>query len=175
MLAISLVYYYFIFSQLRPSLIRSLRQSPATTTDLLDILQLKYRCCGIDNKDDYNNISLDAFPSSCCRVPNCGHDIDINNGSNNTISLMHTNGCYPIVEKYLTIELWILTGVAGLCALLQILAIGLLCILNQRYKKFDNNPKFVINHIAAGVPINSKNNKQGLSKTIEDTIEINQI
>ena len=182
MLAISLVYYYFILSQLRPSLIHSLRQSPAITADLLDILQLKYRCCGLNNKDDYNNLSLDPFPSSCCRVPNCWQDPDINNnnnnnnnGSNNTISSIHTNGCYPMIEKYLITELWIVTGVVGLCAVLQILAIVSLCILSQRYKKFDDNPKFVINHLATGVPINSNNNIQGLSKTIEETIEITQI
>lgn len=175
MLAITLVYYYFILSQLRPSLIHSLRQSPTITTDLLSFLQLKYKCCGINDKDDYNKLPLDSFPSSCCRTQNCSHDMAVNS-SNNTITSMHTNGCYPKIEKYLTIELWVLSGIAALCAILQILGISLLCILNQRYKKFDDSPKLMINHLTAGVPINNNNNNiQGLPKNIEETIEITQI
>jgi len=100
-----------------------------------------------------------------------------NNGSNNTVSLIHTNGCYSVIEKFITIELWTLIGITGLCALLQILAIRLMCILNQRYKKLDDNPKFAIDQLASGVPINGNgnNNMQGSSKTIEETVEITQI
>jgi hypothetical protein len=93
---------------------------------------------------------------------------------------MHTNGCYPVIEKIVIVELWILVGIVAICALLQILAITLMCILNQRYKKLDDNPKFTISHLTAGVPINgsvnnSNNNIQGSSKTIEETVEITQI
>jgi len=100
-----------------------------------------------------------------------------NNSSNNTVSLIHTNGCYSVIEKFITIELWTLIGITGLCALLQILAITLMCILNQRYKKLDDNPKFAIDQLASGVPINGNgnNNMQGSSKTIEETVEITQI
>jgi hypothetical protein len=179
MFTILFLYYYLILPQLRPLLIHSLQKSPSTTSNLLNIIQLRYTCCGINNKDDYNNISLDPFPSSCCRVPNCWHDTHINNnnGSNNTLSLMHTNGCYPIIDKYVTIELWTLVGIAGLCIPLQILAVTLMCILNQRYKKLDDNPKFTINQLASGVPINGHGNDniQGSSKTIEETVEITQI
>jgi hypothetical protein len=52
-----------------------------------------------------------------------------------------------------------------------------MCTLYQRYKKLDDDPKFVINHIAAGIPINdnNNNNNQGSSQTIEETVEITQI
>jgi hypothetical protein len=182
MFIVLFLYYYLIFPQLRTLLIRSLQQSPSATSNSLDNLQLKYTCCGINGKNDYNNLSLDHFPSSCCRVPNCWHDTDINNhnGLNNTASLTHTNGCYPVIEKIVIVELWILVGIVAICALLQILAITLMCILNQRYKKLDDNPKFTISHLTAGVPINgsvnnSNNNIQGSSKTIEETVEITQI
>jgi len=137
MFIVSVLYYFVILPQLRALLIQTLQQTPLSTSNLLDNLQLKYTCCGINGKDDYNNLPLDPFPSSCCRVPNCWRDTDINNhiGSNNTISLMHTNGCYSIIDKYVTIELWVLVGVAGVCALLQFLAIVLMCTLYQRYKK----------------------------------------
>ncbi|CAF1337367.1 unnamed protein product [Adineta steineri] len=178
MLAISILYYYFVFSQLRSLLVHSFQQSPAATASLLDSFQLKYKCCGIDNKDDYNSISSDSFPSSCCQEPNCLHTKDVNNNSTslmNSKSLLHTNGCYPIVKKYLTIELLLLMGVTGLCALLHFLAIILLCILNQRYKKFDDIPKIMIHHLASGVPINSNNYVQNVSKTIHEPVEITQI
>jgi hypothetical protein len=177
MFTVLFLYYYLILPQLHPLLIHSLQKSPSTTTNLLDPIQLRYTCCGINNKDDYKNLSLDPYPSSCCRVSNCWQD---NNNSNNTISLMHTNGCYPIIDKYVTIELWTLVGITGICALLQILAITLMCILTQRYKKIDDHPKFSINQLASGVPlnvnpINNNNNMLSSSKTIEETVEITQI
>jgi hypothetical protein len=178
MFIVSILYYFIILPQLRPLLIRTLQQTPLSTSNLLDTLQLKYACCGINNKDDYNNLSLDPFPASCCRVPNCWVDTDINShsGSNNTISLMHANGCYSIIEKYVTIELWILTGITAFCAFVQLLAIMLMCTLYQRYKKLDDDPKFVINQFAGGIPINASNNNiQNSSHTIEETVEITQI
>jgi hypothetical protein len=178
MFIVSLLYYFVILPQLRPLLLRTLQQSPLSTVNLLDNLQLKYTCCGINGKDDYNNLPLDPFPFSCCRVPNCWSDTDINNhdGSNSTISLMHTTSCYSIIEKHVTIELWILVGVAGVCAFLQLLAMILMCTLYQRFKKLDNDPKFVINHLPGGIPINDNNNNiQNSSQTIEETVEITQI
>jgi len=178
MFIVSLLYYFIILPQLRSLLTHTLQQSPLSTSNLLDILQLKYTCCGINGKDDYNNLSLDPFPSSCCRVPNCWRDTDINNhsGSNNTISLMHMNSCYPIIDKYVTIELWILVGVSGFCALLQMLTMILMCTLYKRYKKLDDDPKFTINQLSTGMPINDPNNNiQGSSQTMEETVEITQI
>ena len=181
MCLVALLYYFIVLPQLRSLLLRSLQQSPWVTSLLLDRLQSKYACCGILSQDDFTNLPLDPKPSSCCRVPNCWRDTDINdhNGSNNTMSLMHSTGCYPIVERYITIELWILLGIAGLCALLQLFAILFMCTLYQRYKEFDDNPKFVINHLASGVPIDPNHNKnnpfQSSTQTIEETVEITQI
>ena len=181
MFTILFLYYYLILPQLHPLLIHSLQKSPSTTSSLLDKLQSRYSCCGINNKEDYKNVSLNSFSASCCRVPNCWQDTinNNNNSSNNTISLMHTDGCYPVIVKYVTIELWTLVGIIGLCTFLQILAITLMCILNQRYKKLDDNPKFSINQLAAGVPINgmvnNNNNIQTSSKTNKETVEITQI
>ncbi len=179
-LTILFLYYYFILPQLSSLLIHSLQRSPTITSNLLDSIQLRYTCCGINNKDDYHNLSLDPFPSSCCRISDCWHDTDVNknNSSNKTMPSIHPNGCYPIIDQYVTIELWTFVGITGLCAFLQLLAITLMCILNQRYKKLDeNNPKFTINQFAASVPINGSidNNIQGSSKTIEETVEITQI
>ncbi|UJR07783.1 hypothetical protein I4U23_012065 [Adineta vaga] len=180
MFVVSLLYYFVILPQLPLLLKRTLEQSPLSTTTLLDTLQSKYTCCGINNKDDYNTLSLDPFPASCCRVPNCWRDTDINNHisiANQTESLMYKNGCYSVIDRYVTIELWILVGISGLCALLQILALMFMCTLYQRYKKLDDDPKFVINHLTAGIPINSDidKNVQGSSQTIEETVEITQI
>ena len=127
-----------IFPDLPKLLSRSLQQS--TTPNLLDNIQLTYKCCGINGKDDYNNLPINPFPSSCCRVPNCWNNT---NNNNDTESIMYTNGCYhPHIEKYVIIELWVLVGIVAVCALLQIFAITLMCILNQRYKNLDDNPKF---------------------------------
>ena len=91
---------------------------------------------------------------------------------------MYWKGCYPIIDKYVTLQLWTLLAIAGLCAVFQFLAIILMCILNQRYKKLDDNdPKLAVAQLASGVPINSsvENNIQGSSTTIEETVEITQI
>ncbi|CAF1219507.1 unnamed protein product [Rotaria sp. Silwood1] len=183
MFTILILYYYVVFPQLHIFLIRSLHQSPSITRNLLDFLQTKYTCCGINNKDDYNNLLLDSLPSSCCRVSNCWRDTGINNntGLNTTMSLMHTDGCYPIVNKYITFECLIIGGITGLCALLQILAITFMCILNQRYQKSDDNQKFVISHIGIdssfneNINNNNNNNIQGSSNTIEEIVEVTQI
>jgi hypothetical protein len=92
--------------------------------------------------------------------------------------LIHPNGCYSIIEQYVTIELWTFIGITGACALFQFIAVTLMCVLNQRYKNLDeNNSKFAINQLATGVPINGNadNNLQGSSKTIEEAVEITQI
>lgn len=180
MFIVLFLYYYLILPQLRPLLVHTLQRSPSTTSNLLDIIQFRYFCCGINSKNDYKNLSLDPLPSSCCRVPNCWHEADMNrnNSSNTTMPLMYSSGCYPIIHQYVTIEVWTLVGITGLCALLQLLAVMLMCIFNQRYKKLDdNNPKFAINQLTSGVPINSgvDTNIQGSSKTIEETVEITQI
>ena len=145
-LTVLVLYYFYILPQLPFLLLRSLRQSPVPTSHLLDTIQSRYACCGISGYDDYRNLSLNALPSSCCRVPNCWHDTNVNTpyDANATLSSMHGNGCYGIIEKYVTSELWILIGVASICALLQLLAITLMCILYQRYKQVDDDPKFII-------------------------------
>jgi hypothetical protein len=54
----------------------------------------------------------------------------------------------------------------------------LMCILNQHYKKLNDNPKCVTNQLVAGVPLNeniNNNNNQCSSKIIEETVEITQI
>ncbi|CAF1556399.1 unnamed protein product, partial [Adineta ricciae] len=79
MFVISLLYYFVILPQLPFLLKRTLQQNPLTTSTLLDPLQSKYTCCGFNNKDDYATVSLNPFPTSCCRVPNCWQDTDINN------------------------------------------------------------------------------------------------
>ncbi|CAF3089025.1 unnamed protein product [Rotaria sp. Silwood2] len=182
MFAILLLYYYVIFPQLHIFLTGSLHQSRSITINFLDYLQSKYACCGINNKDDYKNFSLDSLPLSCCRVSNCWRDIGINNnnGSNNTMSLIHTDGCYSIVNQYVTFEFLIIGGVTGLCALLQILAITFMCILNQRHQKSDDNQKFVISHLGTDSSFNeninnNNNNIQDSSSTIEEIVEVTQI
>ena len=181
---ISILYYYQILPQLSSLLLRSLRQNPLSTSQALHHLQSKYSCCGILSKDDYNNLSLDPLPSSCCRSSNCWHETDLNkkDGSNSTVSSIHSNGCYPVVEKFVTIEVWIVFGVAAICAFLQFLVIVLMCILCQRYRKIDDDhPKFAISHLPMGSPINenvnNNNNNQfeGSTQTIEETVEITQI
>jgi hypothetical protein len=177
MLAVSLLYYYFILSQLRLLLFRSLRESPVATVRLLDVLQLKYVCCGIDGKNDYKSLPLDSFPASCCREPNCWNDVDWNNTtrSNNTMSTMHTNGCYTMIKEHLTIELWVLIGVTGVCSLLQVFAVLSLCVLNERYRKSDDVPKLTINQLTAGVPINSDSHVPSAPRMMQEPLEITQI
>lgn len=163
--------------QLQPLLVRNMQKSPLMTSNLLDSIQSRYNCCGIGSKDDYNHLSLTPLPSSCCRVDNCWSDTDTNK-NNSSIPSMHEKGCYPIIDQYVTLQLWTFIGITALCALLQFLAITLMCVLNQRYKKFnENDPKFTVTQLASGVPINSKmeNEIPGSTTTIEETVEITQI
>lgn len=171
MFTVLFLYYYLIFPQLHSLLLNSLEKSPVTTSNLLDSIQLRYTCCGIDSKDDYKNLSLDSYPSSCCRIPNCWKDTNLNKNSNDTISSIHPYGCYSVIDKYISIELWTLVSITGICALLQILAITLMCILTQRYKKFDDHPKLTINQLVTGVPLNTNT----IHNHNEEPVEITQI
>ena len=173
---IALLYYFFVLPQLRSLLVRSLHQAPLPASKALDTLQSLHTCCGIDGKDDYRNLSAELLPPSCCRAgEKCWEDVKFNQSN----STAHANGCYPIVEEYVLLEVWVLLGVAGLCALLQALAIGSLCVLSQRYRKLDEDPKFAVGQLAAGVPLNEKTDGsppfEGSSQTLEETVEITQI
>ncbi|CAF1603440.1 unnamed protein product [Rotaria magnacalcarata] len=167
-LIVSLFYYFATLPKLSTLLIPTLRQPSQSINDL----QSKYNCCGINDKDDYINLRLDPLPSSCWR------DSDINdyNGSNSTKQLIHIDGCFPLISRSVTIELLGLIGGTSFSVLLQILAITFVCCLYQRFKKFDNDPNFVINHLAGEKSMNdSYGCMKGSSKTIEETVEITQI
>ena len=135
------------------------------------------------SKDDYHNLSLDPLPSSCCRLPNCWNEKDLNtNGTNNAIPSIHPNGCYPVVERFVLVELWILFGLAAISSLLQFLIIIFMCVLCQRYRKIDDDPKFAIGHLPGTTPINenvnnnnNNDNFEGSTQTIEETVEVTQI
>lgn len=178
MLIASLLYYVEILPELRPLLKDTLSRAPSSTLHLINNFQSKYSCCGINDKDDYKLNQIDLLPKSCCRSQNCSYDTDTNDfhNSNNTISSIYTNGCYQFINRYVTLELWMCIGITGCCAFLELLAAMLVCTLYQRYEKFDDYPKFVINRIGTGKSIDESNdNIQGSSKTIEETVEITQI
>lgn len=181
---ICVLYYFQILPQLSSLLFRSLRQHPLSTSNALHHIQSKYSCCGIVSKDDYHNLAVDPLPSSCCRLPNCWNEKDLNtNGTNNnTMASIHPNGCYPIVERFVLIELWILFGIAALSVVLQFLIVVFMCVLSHRYRKHDNEPKFAISHLAPTTPINenvnNNNNNEnfdGSQQTIVETVEVTQI
>lgn len=168
------LYYFVILPQLRPLLTHTFQRSPTLTGNLLDSIQSRYSCCGINNINDYTKLTIPKFPNSCCRMPNCSNENQTIDSNDET---MFTRGCYPIIERYVQIELWTLVVITGVCALLQIFAIILMCILNERYKKMDENPNFTINQMITGTPINanSENNFQSSTKTLEEPVEITQI
>jgi len=183
---ICVLYYFQILPQLSSLLFRSLRQHPLSTSNALHHIQSKYSCCGIVSKDDYHNLALDPLPSSCCRLPNCWNEKDLNtNGTNNnTMASIHPNGCYPIVQRFVLIELWILFGIAALSVVLQFLIVVFMCVLSHRYRKHDDDePKFAISHLVPTTPINenvnnNNNNNEnfdGSQQTIVETVEVTQI
>ena len=165
---ISLLYYFLILPKLRFLLVRTLHQTPLSTSNLLDNLQMKYTCCGINSKDDYKDLSLDPLPGSCCRVPYCWRDTDINfhSGLNTTISLIHSNGCYSIIDRYVTIELWILIVVSGCCTLIQFFLMIVLCKLYRRFKNIDDDNDIQPKFVSHGVSIDNS------SRTIEEITQI---
>jgi hypothetical protein len=182
MCVISLLYHHYVLPQLRVLLVRSLDEHPLSTSNTLATLQSRYTCCGINGKDDYTKLTLDPLPVSCCRSSDCWHENRHEQSSNRSVELIHTNGCYPIVDYVVTNEVWILLTVAAVAALLQIFLIGLSCILCHRYRKFDDNPKFAINQLTkdtiANENINNNNNNNNLdgsSQTLDETLEITQI
>ena len=77
-----------------------------------------------------------------------------------------------MMEIYLIVELWILAGLAGICAIFQFFAIGFLCVLYQRLKKFDEHSKFTIHHLSNDLPIGE--NYSQIQSSIQ-TMEITQI
>lgn len=182
MFAILFLYYYFNFPGLRERLVSSLRQSPSNITALLDYFQFKHLCCGINNKDDYKNLSLALFSQPCYLQLNSLNKTDINNnGLNNTNLLMDTGDCYSVVERYITFELQTIGVIICVCVFLQKLAITSMCVLNQRHQKFDENKKFMISRLddeaLSNENVNNSNNNNihDSCKTIDEMIEVTQI
>ncbi|CAM4764710.1 unnamed protein product [Rotaria magnacalcarata] len=182
MFAILFLYYYLNFSGLRERLVSALQQSSSKTKKLLDDIQSKHLCCGINNKDDYKNLSLALFPQSCYLQLNYLNKTDINNtGLNNTNLLMNTGGCNSIVNDYITFQLWTAGVIICVSVFLQILAITSMCVLNQRHQKFDENKNFMISRLDdetlsnENVNNNNNNNIHDSCKTIDEMIEVTQI
>lgn len=178
MLIVSLLYYFTTLPELKTLLSRTFQQQSLSTSKSFDILQLKYNCCGINGKDDYTNSSSGYIPPSCCHKSQCSFDIITNdyNSLNGTEQSIYLYGCYSIINRYVNIELLIIIGVTVFNFLLETLTITCMCSLYQRYRKFDGDPKFVINHLTHRKSMNdSDDNIKGSSKTIEETVEITQI
>lgn len=170
MLILSILYYFILFPQLNSLLLRTLHQFPLQTSNYLDHFQTKYSCCGFWKKDEYLNLPLDPYPSSCCRIPNCWRDNDINTdtSSNISLSLMHSKGCFPLIEKFLRIELGILIGVTGLCTLIEFVIISIMLSLQRRFEESTDRPKFLVSHRGQEGSINTID-RQGSNETVEIT------
>ena len=150
------------------------------------MLQSRYACCGIYSKDDYNTMSANLLPSSCCRVANCWNltESNVKIISEDATSPIHTEGCFSTIRQYIFIQIWTVFGVAAVSAFLQFIALTSMCTLCERYRKFDQGPKFTLSQLnSSGITsnenANSNNNNnsdiQGSSQTIEETVEVTQI
>ncbi|CAF0724538.1 unnamed protein product [Didymodactylos carnosus] len=165
--------HYYVEAKNTSSLLAlsSISSQPYSAIKALDYFQEKYQCCGINSKQDYLSLSSTpriALPLSCCRktsvsvLPN-SQDCWNQTGDGDGINL---DGCYSNIHKFLTIEIWLIIGIALISALLQFLAIILLV---NTYRD-NKNPKFIINHTNNNHDVNTKS-----METIEDTVEITQI
>jgi hypothetical protein len=158
----SLFYVDIVRSRFAPLFVRSLEQSPSTSSTLLDHLQTKFTCCGIVHANDYANIALDPLPTSCCRLPNCWLDTDYNlhSGGNVTVMLMHNDGCYPIIGNYLVVQLWIFVGMASVSTGLASLLVLLMFVARCRQRNNDDeHPKFTVD--------DGQSDRQGSQPTID--------
>ncbi|CAF1138907.1 unnamed protein product [Didymodactylos carnosus] len=145
---------------------------PYSAIEALDYFQDKYQCCGINSKQDYPSLLMTTkltLPLSCCRrtsTPLLSNSRDCWNQTSGDDDSINVNGCYPIIHKYLTFEIWTIVGIALTCAILQFIAIVLLLKIYRDNK----SPKFIINHNGNNHQPNTKS-----METIEDTVEITQI
>lgn len=182
---VTLFYLFNILPNLKSSLIQTLRNSRTSIPMGLDVVQLNYKCCGIQNGSDYKSVKLNLLPVSCCAVPNCWNETDLNTKvfNNGTSQSTHNDGCFSFINQFVTIEIWVIFAVSAGSTVLQFLALTLMCILCERYRKFDQSPKFTLSPIKTEITtkemgnVNNNNNCdiQDSSQNTEEAVEITQI
>ncbi|KAF4096520.1 CD63 antigen [Onychostoma macrolepis] len=96
--------------------------------EAIDAIQQQYKCCGGNSSDDWLKskfIPTNSVPDTCCKnnTKNCG------NGAIHDTNKIYTEGCQPILDKFLKQNiLWLAVG-ALVIAFVQITGIVLSCIL----------------------------------------------
>uniref|UniRef100_A0A8C1MGA7 Tetraspanin n=1 Tax=Cyprinus carpio TaxID=7962 RepID=A0A8C1MGA7_CYPCA len=97
---------------------------------ILDTLQQDYKCCGKNSSVDWLNskfLAPNSVPDSCCKnvTQNCGE------GAIRDTSKIYTEGCQPILDKFLKKNFLMIAVTALIIAFVQITGIVLSCILVQ--------------------------------------------
>ncbi|XP_016428885.1 CD63 antigen-like, partial [Sinocyclocheilus rhinocerous] len=96
--------------------------------ETLDTIQQDYKCCGRNSSIDWLNskfLAPNSVPDSCCKnvTENCGK------GAIRDTSKIYTNGCLPILDKFLKRNILWIAVAALVIAFVQITGIVLSCIL----------------------------------------------
>uniref|UniRef100_A0A673N680 Tetraspanin n=1 Tax=Sinocyclocheilus rhinocerous TaxID=307959 RepID=A0A673N680_9TELE len=92
------------------------------------LIYFLYKCCGRNSSIDWLNskfLAPNSVPDSCCKnvTENCGK------GAIRDTSKIYTNGCLPILDKFLKRNILWIAVAALVIAFVQITGIVLSCIL----------------------------------------------
>ncbi|XP_016320367.1 CD63 antigen-like [Sinocyclocheilus anshuiensis] len=96
--------------------------------DSLDTIQQQFKCCGRNSSSDWMNskfLAPSSVPDSCCKnfTKDCGK------GALQETSKIYTDGCQPILDKFLKQNILWFAVAALVIAFVQIMGIVLSCIL----------------------------------------------
>jgi len=110
------------------------------TTESWDQLQTQFKCCGVQNYTDWENVeqfnSTDSVPDSCCMKDNI--IVSCGSGQLSNPTHIYQEGCLTNLGEFIKENL-IIVGIAGAAVVvLQLIGVIVACCLGRRMKELQN-------------------------------------
>lgn len=112
--------------------------SDQPTKDAWGQIQRSLKCCGINNFQDWTNVTdvgPSDVPDSCCvtEVDGCGKGVLT--GGESAVSRIHTDGCLTTVRHVISSNVVLVGGIAAGVVVLQLIGIIVVCCLANRMRE----------------------------------------
>jgi len=117
----------------------------ASLKNEIDYVQSTFRCCGVMNSSDWENVANRTIPDSCCPNGRCTDLLKLSTAMTLTpdANLPYTVGCAPRMEQFLKLKFLYIIIILSTIILLQLVSlVTSCCILNNKrpadYEPFNN-------------------------------------
>jgi len=146
-LTLGLVYKSKIKSSVEDQLYTLIRfySKEASLKNEIDYVQSTFRCCGVMNSSDWENVDNGTIPDSCCQNGPCINPLVSSNAMTfpSNANFPYKIGCAPSLEKFLKQKFLYIIIILSTIILLQIVSlIASCCIFNNKrpmdYEPFNN-------------------------------------